>query len=385
MTSHQVKPLQELCLQTVAANFAVSPSLAYLPEAHLSKLISLLSLELPLELAGTVIDSEDYWQRRANSRWSNCQASGYCQSWKQLYFQRHLEAELEKFDPASSDINDLRRLLTFSSKFVNSLHLQQLPSHLDLQVIFDAMRSGIAHFSLTYGLRNTGMNYDRAMFGMKLSDCRSVAKMLEKSETLITLALPGNLLEDDKIRMIASGLVDNHSVTDLDLSHNKIADRGVRALVKVLDSNNVVTFLNMQDNQVHVEGGQAIARAMKSNHSLVSLNLRLNRLGDEGCSAICAALSGNTILERLSLSSNGAGPQTAEALSSVLKSNDTLREIDLSGNALGVEGGRSLREALTENMTLECLDIRLSGVAEDEEVAIADTLLNRLREQALKK
>ncbi len=45
-----------------------------------------------------------------------------------------------RFDPATSDINDLKRLLTFSSKFVNSLHLQQLPSHLDLQVIFDAMR-----------------------------------------------------------------------------------------------------------------------------------------------------------------------------------------------------------------------------------------------------
>ncbi len=66
------------------------------------------------------------------------------------------------------------------------------------------------------------MNYDRAMFGMKLPDCRSLAKTLEKSETLVSLALPGNLLEDDKMRMIASGLVDNHSVTDLDLSHNKV-------------------------------------------------------------------------------------------------------------------------------------------------------------------
>lgn len=45
-----------------------------------------------------------------------------------------------RFDPATSDINDLKRLLTFSSKFVNSLHLQQLPSHIDLQIIFDAMR-----------------------------------------------------------------------------------------------------------------------------------------------------------------------------------------------------------------------------------------------------
>lgn len=66
------------------------------------------------------------------------------------------------------------------------------------------------------------MNYDRAMFGMKLPDCRSLAKTLERSEALVSLSLPGNLLEDDKIRMIASGLVDNHSVTSLDLSHNKV-------------------------------------------------------------------------------------------------------------------------------------------------------------------
>lgn len=38
----------------MAANFEVSPSLAYLPESQTSKLISLLSLDLPLELAGTV-------------------------------------------------------------------------------------------------------------------------------------------------------------------------------------------------------------------------------------------------------------------------------------------------------------------------------------------
>lgn len=80
------------------------------------------------------------------------------------------------------------------------------------------------------------MNYDRAMFGMKLPDCRSLAKTLEKSETLVTLALPGNLLEDDKIRMIASGLVDNHSVTDLDLSHNKVRCMSVSHRVHHLHS-----------------------------------------------------------------------------------------------------------------------------------------------------
>lgn len=45
-----------------------------------------------------------------------------------------------RFDYATSDINDLKRLLTFSSKFVHGIQLKQLPSHLDLQIIFDAMR-----------------------------------------------------------------------------------------------------------------------------------------------------------------------------------------------------------------------------------------------------
>ena len=278
---------QEICLQTVAANFAVSPSLAYLPEAHLSKLISLLSLELPLELAGTVrskvlppllsvrylqllhtgyrqrgvlekasqqymeqLPGEDHIEKSCILRWSlnsfavslngaeaismllcrhqatvspgsnyifnaiwrrnwkskackqqsmawtfcsmcvrgfclrafasvtsTCSCCAYeqhltrlralpllsaCQSWYQNTLDT-LHAAIGcnqligheycfclaavqtcpavcRFDPAVSDINELKRLLTFSTRFVNSLHLEQLPSHLDLQIIFEAMR-----------------------------------------------------------------------------------------------------------------------------------------------------------------------------------------------------------------------------------------------------
>ena len=44
--------LQELCLRSVAANFEASPTLSQLPENQVPKLVGLLSLELPLELAG---------------------------------------------------------------------------------------------------------------------------------------------------------------------------------------------------------------------------------------------------------------------------------------------------------------------------------------------
>lgn len=54
-----------------------------------------------------------------------------------------------RFDPATSDFNELKRLLTFSSKFVNSLHLQQLPSHLDLQIVFEAMRRCVSGNTLS--------------------------------------------------------------------------------------------------------------------------------------------------------------------------------------------------------------------------------------------
>ena len=47
--------------------------------------------------------------------------------------------------------------------------------------------SGLVSLSLTYSLRNIKMNYDRALFGMKLGDCKGLARALERSETLVRL------------------------------------------------------------------------------------------------------------------------------------------------------------------------------------------------------
>lgn len=43
------------------------------------------------------------------------------------------------------------------------------------------------------------MDYDRSLFGMKLSDCRALAKALEHTETLTHLDLSNNSLDDDKV------------------------------------------------------------------------------------------------------------------------------------------------------------------------------------------
>lgn len=53
--------------------------------------------------------------------------------------------------------------------------------------------------SVHYNLQNVGMEYDRSLFGMKLADCRSLAKSLEANETLTYLDVSNNSLDDDKV------------------------------------------------------------------------------------------------------------------------------------------------------------------------------------------
>jgi hypothetical protein len=79
-----------------------------------------------------------------------------------------------------------------------------------------------AALSVGYHTKSVGMTYDRTLFGMKLTDCRCLAQALTCCETLTQLSLAGNCLDDDKVRMLASGLMDNISITHLDLSHNKV-------------------------------------------------------------------------------------------------------------------------------------------------------------------
>ena len=376
-----IVPLKEQCVQVIADNFEANPTFGDLPKEYEKKIIDLLPLDLPLELVGTLIDEESYWQRRSNARWRNCDCEAHGGSWKQLYFERNLEHALERFDPATSDAEGLQRMLVFSKKYVRSIRLQQFPSHMDLSVLFDVMATSLTTLGLTYGMRNVGMDYDRSLFGMKLADCRSLAKCLERSEVLTYLDLRGNLLDDDRVRMVASGLVDNLSVTHLDLSHNRIADRGVRALAKLLDARSVLTSLNLTDNVIHTEGGRALARALRSNVGLLDLRLRLNRLGDEGGRAILDVLKVNQSLVRLNLAANNLGAVSAASLAAMLRENQSLREVVLTSNDLGSAGeeaSRDIRDAVEESKALEVLDVRSCNLGLEVEAAITEFLHQRV-------
>lgn len=68
--------------------------------------------------------------------------------------------------------------MAFSRRFVQCLRLQQLPSHLDLQLLFDTMQLTPTQLAISYNPRGLGMNYSTSAAGMRLSDCRMLARAL---------------------------------------------------------------------------------------------------------------------------------------------------------------------------------------------------------------
>ena len=98
------------------------------------------------------------------------------------------------------------------------------------------------------------MDYERAMFGMKISDAQYLARNIRVSQTLVSLSLPCNMIDDELVKVLMGGLSYGHMLTHLDLSHNKIGDRGARRLASLLDPDYCVHSLDVSDNQIHANG-----------------------------------------------------------------------------------------------------------------------------------
>ena len=69
--------------------------------------------------------------------------------------------------------------------------------------------------------------------GCVLRRCRHCGRLsvcLENTQTLVSLSLQCNLLDDDLVEILMEGLSQNKTLSILDLSHNKISDTGAQML-----------------------------------------------------------------------------------------------------------------------------------------------------------
>eukprot|EP01038_Epipyxis_sp_PR26KG_P004101 gene4101-5851_t len=352
--------LQKKCIRVVVANFDTRPVKEVIPPPQMLEITRLLPVNLSPLISAKYIYNESYWKRCCVEKygWHNCQLAEHNLLWKQLYFEKLLQEKLEDFDIVNDNLDGLFELIDTICDYIYSIIFKQLPSHVDLYEICSLLPN-LSKLDVTYGVNKIGMNYERMLFGMKISDATSLARIFDSTDTLTTVIMTGNLIDDDLLRMLMTGLIKNNTITYLDLSHNKITNHGARLLSKLLGENSVLSTLNLSDNQIHSEGGRYLARGLRENDSLLQLNLRLNRLMDDGCGLLLEGLRDNINLTELNIGSNGASGQSAQTLCSIIRDPEhNLQILDISGNELNADHFELMKVSIANNRTLTSLDLR---------------------------
>ncbi|NWS65456.1 DRC5 protein, partial [Crotophaga sulcirostris] len=391
-----VPHLTELCLQHIADNFEKNPILDCLPPEQQRKVLDRLSTGLPLTVTANLISDEDYWQRCCTEHWQVCNISNHGDSWKRMFFERHLENILKCFIPNTTDPNQVLELIPLCKDHVQKLEVDQfLPPvkvdqnketndlsdtesdlglgevsmhHYDLGAVITALPH-LEELHLSYGVKDCGMNFEWNLFNFTYQDCCNLAVAVKMCHSLKVLKLTHSKVDDDKTRLLVRNLLDHPCLVELNLSHNLIKDKGARAVGKLINRSRLET-LNLCNNQIHHLGAQALAQALAKNSTLTCLNLRLNCVEDEGGEAIGRALLTNTTLKSIHLGSNNLSEPTAVLFSQVLAKNTTLTSINFSCNHLGLDGGKQLLAGLADNKALIEFDLRLAEVGQETEYLI---------------
>lgn len=111
-------------MKHIVDNFEANPLLSQLLPPYdlrvLEKLPPTVSLEsvnlTPLlneimsnhySVTGPLIEDEGYWEKCCHNRWSLCMVSDYGESWKRMYFERHVQELVEQFTPDVSNLQEV--------------------------------------------------------------------------------------------------------------------------------------------------------------------------------------------------------------------------------------------------------------------------------------
>lgn len=359
--------LLDRCVDVIAENLLDMPVLEDVPKRHRDEILRRVTTDTGLHIFSIHVHSEAFWKRCCleSKNWNDCVLSEHGFSWKQAYFERNLQSILENFDTKVRSEDELAIDVKSSRDYIFSLTIKQMLSHPDLHILFDHLHN-LTNLTLTYGVKRLRLRYNRALFGMKLSDAESLSSCLRTTSVLCHLGLPCNAIDDDLLEVLVSGLKENETITHLDLSHNKITDVGVQILSEVLSKDSIITTLNLSNNHIQKDGGRMIGHILGENRTMTVLNLSLNRLGDVGASALFKAIGLNDSIIECNVSGNSIGYDGALVLANSLRfKHSVLRHLDVSANDFTDSDLKMLCESIEENFVLKSFDARMNKTTED--------------------
>ena len=179
-----------MSLKVVAKNFHLYPELeGVTDETVLKSIIKLIDNKYPITTTARNVDFEFYWEKKCKDAtaekkgeiggFKNCKKEDHGGSYKQAYIERRIQELLESHKDEAS-IPELRKELTAARYEVFCLKIGQLLSHLDMGIVFELLPN-LTYLTLTYGAKHVGMEYERPLFGMKMSDAKIFSDCLKAS------------------------------------------------------------------------------------------------------------------------------------------------------------------------------------------------------------
>lgn len=194
-----------------------------------------------------------------------------------------------------------------------------------------------------------GSELKRVTEEQKIKTIEIVAEVLKFNETLTSIDLSNNEIEEDRAKLIAEALKVNETLTSIDLSDNEIGEEGAKLIAEVLKENETLVSIDLSDNAIGEASVKTIVEALKINKTITNLNFAYNPIGKEGAKLIAEALKVNKTLTSINCSNNGIGEEGANLILEALKVNKTLTSIDFSANGIGGDVEKLIFDAVEVN------------------------------------
>ncbi|XP_018418221.1 PREDICTED: NACHT, LRR and PYD domains-containing protein 3-like [Nanorana parkeri] len=179
--------------------------------------------------------------------------------------------------------------------------------------------------------------YDNSSLAGLFNCQRGIQKLL-----LYECSLKSNCCEDLR------SVIANQSLTTLNLTRNYLQDSGIKLLCKGLrEKNCILRVLILQDCGLTSYCCADLCSFITANQTLTLLDLSKNKLDDSRLKVLCEGLRqpGSTIQD-LRFEACGFLPSSCEDLSNIITASQSLKSIDLSSNDLQDSGVKHLCRGL---------------------------------------
>lgn len=178
---------------------------------------------------------------------------------------------------------------------------------------------------------------------------------LKKNESVTSLLLSGNHIDDDSAISLSEVLEAHPNLKTLEVSLRSTDKKGHRAFASALAANTTLELLFLvAESNAFIHWG--LDDALRVNKSVKGLFLKWSRLGDDAVGAICQALKSNDTLTSLDLRNTGISSRALPSIIDLVeKKKKTLKDLNIGSNAFGSECGPLLASLI---MTLEKLNLR---------------------------